>query len=197
MGKLILASASPRRAELLSHIVRDFDVRAADIDESVQANESPRDLVKRLAIQKAKAILHREPASSSNSGLRSDALVLGSDTVVTIDSLILGKPKNYDDFCYMMSMLSGRAHDVYTGVAVVSKHICESIVIKTEVQFCEISDPDKVFYWGSNEPQDKAGGYAIQGIGGQFIVAIKGSFSAVVGLPLYETKQLLNKVGLL
>lgn len=181
---IILASASPRRKELLGYLVNCFEIHSANIDESVFANEKPVDLVERLAKSKAQVIakLHR------------DSIVIGSDTVVACNNTILGKPKDVDDFQHMMAQLSNQWHQVYTGVAMqfADKVLCTCIA--TDVKMTSISPSEAMQYWQTNEPLDKAGGYAIQGYGGQFVEQIRGSFSAVVGLPLLETKQLLKQM---
>lgn len=181
---VILASASPRRKSLLAHIVDDFSVLSADVDESVFENEKPADLVERLAKSKAQVIAQQYPSS----------IVLGSDTVVSCEQCILGKPQNFEDFCVMMRLLSNNWHQVYTGVCLSLANRCEIKVVVTDVKMSHISEQDMLCYWQTQEPFDKAGGYAIQGIGGQFVERINGSFSAVVGLPLFETKQLLARI---
>ncbi|MFC3123026.1 Maf family protein [Agaribacter flavus] len=192
MSKLILASASPRRAHLLGHLVSDFEVIAADVDETVKAMELPDALVSRLAALKAKAVYDLQETSS-----RRSIAVLGSDTVVAADDRILCKPTNFKDFHEMMSILSNSVHQVYTGVCLIHEKLQQSIVVKTEVYFSPISEMEIEDYWQTGEPQDKAGGYAIQGVGGKFVERIHGSYSAVVGLPLVETKNLLSEAGIL
>jgi septum formation protein len=180
---IILASASPRRQELLCYIADNFTCESADIDETPIENESALCLVERLASAKAQAI------SLSNN----KALIVGSDTVIALDNIILGKPKGYDDFACMMRMLSNRQHEVYTGVSVLNTASMRFVkqVVVTQVTMGEISSASALDYWQTGEPADKAGGYAIQGIGGRYVKSINGSFSAVVGLPVYETKLLL------
>lgn len=183
---LILASQSPRRKELLSQLGYQFTCIPADIDESVLANESPEKYVERLAIEKA---LH--VSSTQNNG----STVLGSDTSVVLGKEILGKPDNYQSCYNMLRSLSNRKHKVLTSIAVVKDNVVKSEVIETHVQFKALSDIEIENYWQTGEPKDKAGSYGIQGIGGQFIVAIEGSYSTVVGLPLYETAKLLGECG--
>ncbi|QHJ12545.1 Maf-like protein YhdE [Paraglaciecola mesophila] len=186
---LILASQSPRRAELLGQIGIPFTTLSADIDESILPSETPENYVQRLAQQKALAGWH---ASANIAGSR---LVLGADTVVVINEQVLGKPKDFDDANAMLNLLSGQQHQVLTAVTVTSGQRFETILVKTDVTFCALSPSQIEAYWQTGEPQDKAGSYAIQGIGGKFVTHIKGSYSAVVGLPLYETNQLLSRMS--
>lgn len=182
---IILASASPRRKHLLAHLLNDFAIQAADVDESIYEGEKPKELVERLAKKKAKAIMMNNPNSA----------VIGSDTVVACNEQILGKPQSFDDFSNMMHLLSDKWHQVFTGVCILYENRVLSKTVITSVKMTGISPQEAADYWATNEPQDKAGGYAIQGIGGQFVEQIKGSFSAVVGLPLLETKQLLQQLN--
>ena len=184
MQKLILASQSPRRKELLSHIVANFSVQAADIDESVLANESPTTYVSRLSLEKAQHIF--------NSNL--DAIVIGSDTSVIINRNILGKPADLQDCIKILSLLSDKKHQVITAFTVMSKNKTITQVVSTDVLFKALNEEEIVNYWQTGEPQDKAGSYAIQGIGGKFVKAISGSVSSVVGLPLVEIEQALKEV---
>lgn len=185
---VVLASASPRRKELLAHIVEHFTIEPANVDETPIVNESPSELVRRLAMSKAEYVAKKQ----------SGTLVIGSDTIVAVNNKILGKPQDYNDFINMMKLLSNNTHKVYTGICVYNT--CQSTkpyldeVIITDVTMAEINSEDTLAYWLTGEPQDKAGGYAIQGIGGKFVKSIDGSFSAVVGLPIYETKQLIQKI---
>jgi septum formation protein len=185
MSTIILASASPRRCELLKYICDDFSVQAADIDETPQAQESPKALVHRLAIEKAKKVL------STNK----NAIVIGADTLIAIDGKALGKPSSQSDFLAMMEQLAGRSHQVLTSVACVSAEQSLDLVISTDIEFAPLTKAQALAYWQTGEPQDKAGGYAIQGLGAQFVKRINGSYSAVVGLPLYETKQMLETLS--
>ncbi|MDO6839538.1 Maf family protein [Paraglaciecola chathamensis] len=186
---LILASQSPRRAELLSQIGVPFTALSADIDESILPNETPENYVQRLAQQKAQAGWR---ASADTAKRR---LVLGADTVVVINEQVMGKPKDFDDASAMLNLLSGQQHQVLTAVTVTSGQRFETILVKTDVTFCALSPSQIEAYWQTGEPKDKAGSYAIQGIGGKFVTHIKGSYSAVVGLPLYETNQLLSRMS--
>ncbi|MEM0910951.1 MAG: Maf family protein [Pseudomonadota bacterium] len=183
---LILASASPRRQVLLSHLITDFQVQAADIEESALPDETPEALVKRLSQEKAEHIALKNHK----------ACVLGSDTVVALESTILGKPRDEKDFLGIMDSLSGRWHHVYTAVSLVHRGLTKTVLATTQVEFTQLTKSEINHYWTTGEPQDKAGGYAIQGIGGQFVKQIRGSVSAVIGLPLVETKQLLREAGM-
>jgi septum formation protein len=182
---LILASQSPRRKELLSQLGYQFQTISADIDESIIENELPRDYVLRLAIEKAKAVAQNQST---------DCLVLGSDTSVIFEQHILGKPESLEDCCKQLLMLSNNTHQVLTAIAVVRNNKVYSAIISTDVTFKTLSIEEIQRYWHTGEPRDKAGSYGIQGIGGQFVTQIKGSYSAVVGLPLYETAKLLAEL---
>ncbi|MDX6016568.1 Maf family protein [Shewanella indica] len=205
---LILASASPRRRELLAQLALGnpnfgFEILPADIDESHQAGETPQQFVSRLAEEKAAAGLalwHGNPEHQQGSDtlvLGSDTLVLGSDTIVVLGDRILGKPVDKADACAMLKSLSGRSHQVMTAVALTDGKRTETALVVTQVYFCDLSDADIQAYVASGEPMDKAGAYGIQGLGGSFVAKIEGSYSAVVGLPMAETRALLHKVGCL
>lgn len=185
MTSIVLASASPRRAELLTQIGLSFRACPADIDETPEAGEAPAHYVERLARAKALAILVSEP----------DATVIGSDTSVVLAGRILGKPAGPDEARDMLQRLSGNTHQVMTAVAVASADACESRVSMTEVRFRRLSDAEIEAYVATGEPMDKAGGYGIQGRGGIFVEQLRGSYSAVVGLPLQETAELLDGAG--
>lgn len=180
---LILASRSPRRSELLTAAGISFEVLAADIDETPLPNEDPAAYVERLAIEKARAVFAMRPA----------ALVLGADTTVTIDGEILGKPVDEADALRMLRLLSGRVHDVHTGVAVVSTSGVRSGIDTTRVWFDTMTDEDIAWYVATGEPVDRAGAYAIQGFASRFIPRIEGSYSNVVGLPVALVSSILNK----
>lgn len=180
---IVLASASPRRTQLLQTITKDFIQCPADVDETPSIEEPPESLVTRLSYDKAHSVQQKYPTK----------LIIGSDTVVTSNATILGKPKDFSDFLNMMKLLSGTTHEVFTGVCVLYGDKRYDSVVVTQVNMSEITESEAFEYWHSNEPADKAGGYAIQGIGGKFVVSIDGSFSSVVGLPLYETKQLIEQ----
>ena len=180
---LILASRSPRRAQLLTAAGVAFEVLAADVDETPLPNEAPAAYVERLAIEKARAVLALRPA----------ARVLGADTTVTVDSEILGKPLDDEDAERMLRKLSGRVHLVHTGVAVVSARGVQSGVDTTRVWFDPMTDEDISWYVATGEPVDRAGAYAIQGFGSRFIPRIEGSYSNVVGLPVAMVSSILKK----
>ncbi|MEI8617804.1 Maf family protein [Pseudoalteromonas sp. B28] len=178
-----LASASPRRKELLSQLGVEFTQFSVDADESPLPNEQPRALVERLARLKAQ--------SGVELGY-TDRPVLGSDTVVVINNESLGKPRDKNDFTHTLKRLSGNTHQVLTAVAFATQNDVLSCVVSTDVTFKTLTDEEINAYWESGEPQDKAGGYGIQGLGGRFVTHIAGSYFSVVGLPLYETEQLLK-----
>lgn len=182
MPSIILASASVRRRELLQRICDDFTVQPANIDETALAGEHAKELVIRLAEHKAQHILNTNP----------EAIVIGSDTLIECDAAVLGKPESQAHFMHMMKTLSNRQHTVHTAVACLTKDQVLCKMVSSEITFATISEQQALAYWQSGEPQDKAGGYAIQGLGEQFITRINGSYSAVVGLPLYETKHMLE-----
>ena len=186
--QLHLASASPRRREILLALGLVFTAAAEDVDESRIDGEVPESMAVRLAILKAEA--------AANNGRR-DQLVLAADTVVTLDDIVFGKPESGDDAVMMLATLSGKEHSVLTGVAVLCQGVIRTTVSRTSVRFREISPDEAAHYWQSGEPCDKAGAYAIQGKGGIFVEAISGSYSGVVGLPIFETARLLGEAGIL
>jgi len=181
--KLYLASASPRRKELLTQLGYDFEQFSVDADETKLLNETPSTYVERLARLKAQ--------SGVELGYL-DSPVLGSDTIVVADGQTLGKPRDFADFNAMMTLLSGSTHHVMTAVALAQGERVLSTIVTTEVTFKPLSEQEIVAYWQSGEPHDKAGGYGIQGLGGRFVSQLKGSYFAVVGLPLYETDELIQ-----
>ena len=181
--QIILASRSPRRAELLTAAGITFEVLAADIDETPLPHEAPAAYVERLATEKAKAVL----------ALRPGARVLGADTTVTIDDEILGKPLDAADAVRMLRKLSGRPHLVHTGVALVSARGIQSGVDTTRVWFDAMTDEDISWYVATGEPVDRAGAYAIQGFASRFIPRIEGSYSNVVGLPVAMVSSILKE----
>jgi septum formation protein len=180
---IYLASNSPRRAELLTQIGVSFTRIKADVEECLQAGELAQDYVSRLALEKAQAGFLNSPQ---------DKPVLGADTIVVIGQKTLEKPRNQAHAQEMMYMLSGATHQVFTAIALVDGRQHKQILIKTSVTFKVLSDQEINDYWQTGEPLDKAGGYGIQGIGGKFVTHINGSYSAVVGLPLYETNELIK-----
>lgn len=174
MAEVILASASPRRRELLTLAGVDFTVKVADIDEIIPENASPDEVVMSLARQKAQAVAKEN----------ADSVVIGSDTVVALDGVILGKPKNEENAAEMLRALSGRSHTVYTGVVIIqgekTKVFCEA----TEVVFNKLSEEEILGYVATKEPMDKAGAYGIQGKGCVLVEKIVGDYFNVVGLPV-------------
>ena len=188
MGALYLASASPRRRELLAQIGVPFSLIDVSVDETPSPTESPEAYVERVAREKALAGL----ASLGDQ----DGCVLGADTSVVLDQHILGKPVDRADGLAMLAALSGRTHRVMTAVALASRTACDVRVVISEVSFRVIEQTEAERYWASGEPADKAGGYAIQGWGAVFVSQLHGSYSAVVGLPLCETAQLVDAFGL-
>ncbi|HYA18020.1 MAG TPA: Maf family protein [Bryobacteraceae bacterium] len=181
---LILASRSPRRAELLRAAGIDFTIRAADVDETPRPGESPRGYVTRLALEKANAILAAP-----------DETVLAADTTVVIGNEILGKPIDAADARRMLRALSGREHKVITGICLRRGDCVIQDVDVTGVWFSPLSDAEIDHYIASGEPMDKAGAYAIQGLASRFIPRIEGSYSNVVGLPVALVSQALSKLG--
>ena len=180
-----LASASPRRRELLEQIGVPYTVSAADIDEAVQPGEPPADYVLRVACAKARAVR-----------LRGTALpVLAADTTVVVDGLICAKPRDRADGIAMLGMLSGRTHQVLTAVALAAASGVSFRLSASEVRLRALSAAECAAYWDTGEPRDKAGGYAIQGRGALFIEHLSGSYSGVMGLPLFETGELLTAAG--
>jgi septum formation protein len=185
MLELVLASASPRRLNLLRALSLKCTVLPQDIDESPLPAEK---LVKRLALAKAKSAY----ATLSETDHR---LVLGSDTIVVCDDQILGKPQNKSDGLAMLRLLSGRTHQVLTAVALMNHDKQAETMSVTEVSFTTLSDDEIEAYWESGEPLGKAGAYGVQGLGAMFVNKIQGSYSGVVGLPIFETVDLLEKFG--
>jgi septum formation protein len=180
--RIVLASRSPRRIELLSRLGVEADVVPADIDESPFVNEDPIAYVERLARAKATAVHERTHAT----------VILAADTTVDINGEILGQPVDEHDMRRMLRLLSARTHRVHTGVAVLSNQGMASQVVTTSVTFHPVTDETLEWYIATGEPQGKAGSYAIQGLGGTLVERIRGSMSNVVGLPLKETAILLG-----
>jgi septum formation protein len=186
---IYLASASPRRAELLRQIGVDFIVRPAKISERKIAAEAPAEYVERVAREKAAEVWRRVEACEE------PRPVLSADTAVVVDGDVLGKPGNRERALAMLAQLSGRRHDVLTAVAVQRGHDVESSVNSSKVRFRATTIREREAYCGTDEPNDKAGGYAIQGFGAVFIRSLSGSFSSVMGLPLFETALILRRYG--
>jgi septum formation protein len=186
-ARVILASASPRRRELLDQIGVGYEVFPVDIDETPFPHEAARDYVCRIASEKSAACL----------ALRKDLNrpVLAADTAVVLNGLIMGKPRDREDGLAMLGQLSGKTHQVYSAVSIRGNRHVQALSI-TEVTFKTLTEREMLAYWHSGEPLDKAGGYAIQGLGSVFVKSIKGSFSGVMGLPLFETAELLSQQGI-
>ena len=184
---IVLASASPRRRELLAVLGVQFKVVPAEIDESRRAGESPAAYVERMALEKA-----REGAERAHSA---QELVLGADTVVVLEDRTFGKPVDRADALAMLAALAGRAHQVMTAVAVTDGERLECRTSETTVTMRAISAAEAAAYWDTGEPADKAGAYAVQGLGAMFVRHLAGSYSGVVGLPLFETAELLAGFG--
>lgn len=178
---IVLASASPRRSELLRAAGIEFTIRVADVDESLLLNELPPDYVARLSRTKACAVA------------QAGEIVLGADTTVVIGDEIAGKPVNIDDAKRMLKMLSGHWHEVLTGVSLVRNDEIQTEVATTRVKFTTMSEAEMDWYASSGEPDDKAGAYAIQGLAARFIERIEGSYSNVVGLPIEMVYRMLCK----
>ena len=185
--RVILASASPRRHQLLQQIGVRSTAIPADIDERRLPHESVESLVLRLAVAKAETVAQN---------LDDKAVVIGSDTAVVIDGEALGKPRSRENAFAMWTQLSGREHEVLTAVALIHDNVTTSAFSRSQVRFRTIQKEEMEKYWQSGEPRDKAGGYAIQGIGAVFIEAISGSYSGIMGLPLFETGELLATAGI-
>ncbi len=185
---IYLASASPRRAELLEQIGVTFIVLNVDVDEQQLAGEAPADYVTRLALAKARA-------GKALPGAKDSCPVLGADTTVVAGNLIMGKPRDRDHAVAMLQQLSGRTHQVISAVALagVSEAVRLSI---SNVRFRTLAVAECQAYWETGEPWDKAGGYAIQGRAAQFVERLEGSYSGVMGLPLYETADLLKEFNI-
>jgi septum formation protein len=189
--KLILASASPRRAEILRNAGIHFEVCATDVDESRPADEAPGDYVRRLALTKAKsaATKHLDPVD--------ETLIVGADTVVVVNGDILGKPVSPDDARSMLRRLSGRVHEVHTGLALLRSSGAEQRVVEevTRVHFAPLTDQQIEDSIATGEPFDKAGAYGIQAIGGRYVTRIEGCYFNVMGLPLARLWSLLRELG--
>ena len=205
-SSLVLASGSPRRKELLTQLGYEFSVLVTDIEEQQQPDEDAQAYVQRLSLDKAKAALNliaeQEPNSYSTVSLGSDntaslgsdnIVVLGSDTVVVSQGQVLEKPSDLADCKRMLTQLSDQRHQVMTAVSAVSADKHKTEIVITDVWFKPLSEQEIEKYWQTGEPCDKAGSYGIQGLGGRFVTRIEGSYYAVVGLPLFETDQLLQE----
>lgn len=210
---LVLASRSPRRAQLLAQLGLNPVCLAADIDETPQADESPIDLVSRLAVAKAQSckrtLIRNRDGKLSGIGDRgavksvatldvNKCVVLGADTVIDLDGKIIGKPQDREECLQTLRDLAGRSHKVHSGVCVLEPASNRRLVqvVTSCVTFGPVSADQAQAYWDSGEPIGKAGSYAIQGLGAVFVENLKGSYSGVMGLPLYETAALLARVGI-
>ena len=183
---LILASASPRRSELLNQVGLAHTIQAADIDETPLNKEAPADYVLRVAHAKSLAIYQQ---------CNKNAVVLAADTSVVLGSTIMGKPENLQRAIAMLSSLSANTHQVYSAVSIRGQKT-QQVLSVSDVTFRAISEQEIIQYWKTGEPADKAGAYAIQGLASIFIQSIQGSFSGIMGLPLFETAQLLANEGI-
>ncbi|HET9800015.1 MAG TPA: Maf family protein [Gemmatimonadaceae bacterium] len=184
--RVILASQSPRRRELLALVGIPHEVRPADIDETYLPGEPPRDHAERLAREKTAAIAAAEP----------EALVIGSDTIVVVDGDVLGKPAEAEEAGRMIARLAGRTHTVMTGVAVAWRGQTRSAVEEVDVTFHPLSAREIAEYVATREPMDKAGAYGIQGYGATIVARVDGDYFAVMGLPLQRLVRLLGDVGI-
>lgn len=185
---IYLASGSPRRSALLDQIGVAHRVQPVDVDETARSGEAPEQYVRRLAVLKAETLWQKLPALQRQP-------VLGADTAVVLDDQILGKPSDETDCVRMLSLLSARTHHVFTAVALRASDGCQSRVNVSEVTFRKLADEEIRRYWRSGEPADKAGAYAVQGRAALFIERIAGSYSGIMGLPLFETGELLTAIG--
>jgi septum formation protein len=186
---LILASASPRRADLLREAGIDVEIQPADVNEDVEPGEGPEAYVRRVADAKGRTISQRTPGR----------FVLAADTAVVVDGQILGKPASHEDAAQMLRLLSGRSHLVITGVCLMKNGTpaVETEVETTVVEFAELTPAEIAWYVASGESMDKAGGYGIQGLASRFVTRIDGSYTNVVGLPMAVVYQICTKAGLL
>ena len=182
---MVLASASPRRRQLLNLIGIAHEVRPANIDETTRPRETPRRHAERLAREKASAIATRDP----------DLITIGADTIVVVNRKVLGKPRDADDAARMLAMLSGREHVVTTAVAVSRGKKLRSAVEEVSVKFRRLRDDEIEAYIATGEPMDKAGAYGIQGYGATIVERIEGDYFAVMGLPIVRLVGLLRDVG--
>lgn len=198
--RLVLASASPRRAELLRAAGFEFETMAVDVDERVRAGEAPEDYVRRLAMEKSARAMAFVGSGFSRTGTNpseagSHVLVLGADTAVVVDGDILGKPRDDQDAASMLRRLSGRLHQVITGISLRGPGWEASRVETTTVEFSPLTDAEITWYVESGEGRDKAGAYAIQGLASRFVPSIRGSYSNVVGLPITAVNELVAEIA--
>ncbi|HET7396317.1 MAG TPA: nucleoside triphosphate pyrophosphatase [Gammaproteobacteria bacterium] len=186
---IYLASQSPRRAELLRQLGLDFEIVTAPVDENVRPAESPEHYVRRVAHDKAMAAVRTFGGSPP-------APLLAADTSVVVGNRILGKPHDRGEGLAMLARLAGRSHQVLSAVALWTADGLLEALSTSEVRFRDLAPAEAEAYWDTGEPADKAGGYAIQGLGAVFITGLVGSYSGVMGLPLFETAELLRQAGL-
>lgn len=192
--RLVLASASPRRAEILRNAGITFEVRSALIDESPREGEPPSQYVRRLALEKARSVADAE---TDERGISNETIFIGADTTVVIEDEMFGKPESEEEARGMLHRLSGRVHEVRTGLALLRRprawdKVAEEV---TRVTFAELSDEEIERYVASGKPFGKAGGYAVQGIAGRYVTRIEGCYFNVVGLPLARLYALLKEAG--
>ena len=187
--RVYLASASPRRRALLRQIGVSYRLLRVEVDETPLPDETPCDYAVRLALLKART-------GCAALGRRQPAPVLGADTAVVVDGVILGKPRDRDEGLAMLALLSGREHQVFSAVALATPGRDAVKIQESRVRFRDLAPAERAAYWDSGEPRDKAGGYAIQGRAAAFIAELHGSYSGVMGLPLFETAELLRAFGI-
>lgn len=184
MKKIILASSSPRRKELLATAGIEFEIHVRDVDESIPEGTAPADAAVMTATKKANAV----------AGDFADCIVIGADTIVVCDKKILGKPKDSDDAVRMLHMLSGREHEVITGVCLIKGEEIRSFAKISKVRFYDLTDEEINAYVATNEPNDKAGAYGIQGLGCTLVESIEGDYFNIVGLPVAAVAREINKM---
>lgn len=187
MKEIILASSSPRRKELLEQLQIPFSILPSTIEEKIEGIATPADIVMLLALQKANDIAQKHK----------EAVVIGADTIVTYDEKILGKPTTEQEAYSMLHLLSGKTHEVFTGVAILYNEEQVTFYERTEVTFYDLTDEEIYSYIESGEPMDKAGSYGIQGLGAEFVKKINGDYFSVVGLPVARVKRQLKSMGML
>ena len=183
MSKIVLASQSPRRKEIMETAGFEFEIIVSNAEEKIEENLSPEEVAKSLSLQKAQAVAVDNP----------EKIVIGADTIVVLDNEILGKPKDKNDAYKMLKKLSGKAHKVYTGIAVICGEKIVNEAVSTEVEFYELSDDEIIKYIETNEPMDKAGSYGIQGRGCLLVKGIKGDYFNVVGLPIATLSKIIKE----
>ena len=193
---LILASGSPRRRAILTELGFSFRVARPEIDESRRSGESPGDYVKRLSLEKARAVFQSLPAGNSAVPAAPLPAVLAADTALDLAGDIIGKPASRDDFFKIMTRLSGREHRVITGFTVLRGTDAHTEAVVSLVRFHMLTPDEMAWYWNTGEPCDKAGGYAIQGLGRKYVREYEGSLSNIIGLPRDEVTAVLALFGI-